>query len=432
MPSSRATIAGDVGLVPEDRDQLLVRVLVDGARDLLEAPAGEGGLLAHLDVAPGLGRDLRRLAGADERARQQHVRAAGRCAPGRARPRGSGALRAGSAGARPPERRGSRAGRRWRAGRSRAAWASLLKPSLTAAGRDWPIAARAREMTSAGGRARKARWCAWAASRNTSRRAVASWATAAVSARGAGRGLPRRTIRKGRRCRAGRPSWSCSPRSSAATGAAWPFEGGGELGRVAQPAHLAAEPVQRRGIEPVADGGDHGQRRRPLRARALRAAAAGRRRRRRRARMRTRRSRRRRAISRSSRASAIRVRPRARAARSRRRRMRRSGVSGALGDLGLEQGHPHVEVAAEPAGARHPAEEPQAAPHPAPGRLAREQRDGHAQPPCGDAHLVQVLFAAGQRLGEAAEERLDALLQQRGDAVGCGGCHGKSPESHGA
>ena len=47
------------------------------------------------------------------------------------------------------------------------------------------------------------------------------------------------------------------------------------------------------------------------------------------------------------------------------------------------------------------------------------------KPPRRHAQLMQVFFAAGERLRQAAEDPLDALLQQRGDAIGCAGCHGK-------
>ena len=87
-----------------------------------------------------------------------------------------------------------------------------------------------------------------------------------------------------------------------------------------------------------------------------------------------------------------------------------------------------VEVAADASRARERPEEAEAAPRAASLRLAHEQGQRHAQPPSGHPHLMQVLLAAGQRLGEAAEDGLDPLLQQRGDAVGWGRSHGKVAE----
>jgi hypothetical protein len=98
---------------------------------------------------------------------------------------------------------------------------------------------------------------------------------------------------------------------------------------------------------------------------------------------------------------------------------------GNLGQFGLEEGDADVEVAAEAARARQAAQQPQAAAPAMSLRLAHEQRQGHAQAPSRHPHLMQVFLAAGQRLGKASEDGLDPLLQQGGDAIGCGRSHGK-------
>src|SRR6185503_8677256 len=104
---------------------------------------------------------------------------------------------------------------------------------------------------------------------------------------------------------------------------------------------------------------------------------------------------------------------------------RRARLPGVL----LEERDRDVEVPAATGGPGQGAEDREGPPHPLAVRLSRQEGERHPQPAPGHAELVDLLLVAGQRLGQAAEDPADALLELGGRTVeSARGCHTNASE----